>query len=244
METSPLIGYAWQTYDTSILKILESSKIISVAYKDLNDPVVNVKSLNDFKGYKAHVVDDEQLVKWAWNMLDKTDVIVAHFGDSFDLKKLNARFAFYGLNAPSPYVSIDTKKAASRYFKFDSNSLNNLGSYLGVGQKINNGGFDLWVRCMAGDKLAWDEMKAYNAQDVLLLEKVYLKLRPFIANHPDLNVITGTSGTCSSCQSTKIQKRGFSHTKLGRKQRYQCSDCGSWSVGSWQRNTRDEDDGE
>lgn len=240
IETSPLIGYSWATFDTSILRIIESSKVISIAWKELHDKDVTVKCIADYEDYLPGVVNDESLIRDIWKLLDGSDIVCAHHGDNFDLKKLNARFAFYGLNSPSPYRSIDTKKAASRYFKFDSNSLNNLGAYLNVGQKINNGGFDLWVRCMAGDSSAWEEMKVYNAQDVLLLEQVYLKLRPFIANHPDLNAINPTTSTvasCGTCQSSNVTKRGFSLTKLGRKQRYQCTDCGSWSVGSWERSS-------
>jgi hypothetical protein len=240
IETSPLIGYAWQTFDTNILKTLEPSKVISFAWKDLNSETTYVKCLADYKGYKPNILNDELLIKEAWKILDESDVLIANFGDAFDFKKLNARFIYYGLNAPSFYQTIDTKKAASKYFKFDSNSLNNLGHYLGVGQKINNGGFELWVECMAGDKDAWKRMAAYNCQDVVLLEQVYLKLRPFMATHPDLNQIAenGTEPACSTCMSHNIQKRGFSLTKMGRKQRYQCSDCGSWSTGPWQKTAK------
>lgn len=239
IETSPLIGYAWQTYDTSILKVIESSKVISVSWKYLNEPTTHVKCIADYHGYTPNVVDDEKLIREVWYVLDEADIISAHFGDAFDLKKLNARFAYYGLNSPSPYQTIDTKKVASKYFKFDSNSLNNLGAYLNVGQKIVNGGFDLWIRCMSGDLDAWELMKSYNTQDVVLLEQVYFKLRPFIKNHPDLNV-NKSEEVCTSCASTNVQKRGFSPTKLGKKQRYQCSDCGSWSTGSWTRNKKED----
>lgn len=244
IETSPILGFTWATYDTSVLKVIESSKIISVAWKDLHSDKTEVRCIADYENYKAGIIDDELLVKDAWKILDESDIICAHYGDAFDLKKLNARFAYYGLNSPTPYQTIDTKKSASKHFKFDSNSLNNLGAYLNVGQKINNGGFDLWVRCMDGDTEAWETMRSYNAQDVILLEQVYLKLRPFITNHPDLNAVNQTNSaemSCASCLSNNLSKRGFSLTKIGRKQRFQCSDCGSWSVGAWQRNSKFED---
>lgn len=237
IETSPIVGYTWTTFDANVLKIIEPSKIISVAWKRLGDDKVTVKSIADYKGYKKGIVDDKQLVKEVWNVLDEADIICAHHGDAFDLKKLNARFVWYDLNAPSFYKSIDTKKVASRYFKFDSNSLNNLGAYLNLGSKLENGGFDLWVRCIAGDPEAWLKMKEYNAQDVTLLEQVYLKLRPFITNHPNLTVIADGSGEpsadCPTCLSSAVVKRGFSITRTGRKQRFQCNDCGSWSSGSY-----------
>ena len=234
------MGYTWTTWDANVLKILEPFKIISVAWKTLHKDDLTVKALPDYKGYKPNKLDDKQLVEEVWHVLDNADVVISHHGDSFDLKKLNARFVYYGFNAPSFYQSVDTKKAASKYFKFDSNSLNNLGHYLNVGQKAATGGLDLWFDCMAGDKKAWQTMKDYNGQDVVLLEQVYLKLRPFMATHPDLNQIAenGTEPACSTCMSHNIQKRGFSLTKMGRKQRYQCSDCGSWSTGPWQKTAK------
>lgn len=238
IETSPITGYTWSTWDANVLKILEPSKVLSVAWKELGSEDVSCKTISDYKGYKKDVIDDKKLIEEVWNVLDKADVLITHHGKSFDIKKLNARFVWYGLNAPSRYEVVDTKASASRYFKFDSNSLNNLGAYLNLGAKVENGGFDLWVRCIAGDAEAWKLMRSYNIQDVLLLEKVYLKLRPFIDNHPNLSLMSEAppSGIeCPSCMSTSVTKRGFSVTKTGRKQRYQCNDCASWSSGSFQK---------
>lgn len=234
IETSPIIGYTWTTYDANVLKILEPSKTISVAWKELGDPNINVKTIFDYPGYKPGKIDDKKLIKEIWNVLDKADIVCAHHGAAFDIKKLNARFIYHGLSAPSAYTVIDTKKVASKYFKFDSNSLNNLGQYLKEGAKVQNGGFDLWTRCIAGEAKAWELMKTYNAMDVELLERVYLRLRPFIENHPNLNLITGAEGvSCPSCGGTHLQRRGFSFTKTCKCQRYQCSDCKSWSSGGY-----------
>lgn len=237
VETSPIVGYTWTTYDANVLKIIEPTKIISVAWKELHDDGVTVRCLADYKGYKKGILDDKPLIKEIWDVLDKADVLIAHNGNSFDFKKLNSRFVVHGLSSPSLYQTIDTLALAKKYFRFDSNSLDNLGSTLGLGQKIVNGGFSLWTRCMAGDPDAWKLMKEYNAQDVVLLEKVYLTLRPFERRHPDLNLLSGNKEdiSCGTCLSKNVQKRGFSLTKTGRKQRHQCSDCGSWSLGSFER---------
>ena len=243
IETSPLISYLWGTYQQNSLKILEPSKIISVAWKYLGEDAVYCKSIQDYKGYKKGQIEDKALIQEVWKVLDEADIVIAHHGDAFDIKKLNSRFVYHGMSAPSHYQTIDTKKSASRFFKFDSNSLNNLGEYLGEGKKVENGGFGLWLRCIAGDKQAWEDMKTYNVQDVVLLEKIYLRLRPFIANHPDLTLVSPTekgSVKCSSCLSTDVSKRGFSHTKTGRKQRFQCNSCASWSTGSLKRNSSEE----
>lgn len=241
IETSPILGYTWTTYEANVLKVVEPSKIISVAWKELHDASVTVKAICDYKGYKKGLVNDKALIEEVWTVLDRADVVVAHHGDAFDIKKLNSRFVYHGLAAPSSYKSIDTLKIAKRRFKFDSNSLNNLGQYLGVGKKLENGGFGLWLRCLEdGEIEAWNLMKEYNAQDVTLLEQVYLRLRPYIDNHPNISAFLDkpegdVSISCPTCLSNNVVKRGFSVTRTGRKQRYQCQDCASWSSGSYQR---------
>lgn len=236
IETSPITGYTWKTWQDNVLKILEPSKILSLSWKYLHDSEVFCKALPDYKGYKKGMIDDEKLVKEAWKLLDEADILIGHHAAKFDIPKLNARFIYHGLPAPSKYQIIDTKRVASRYFKFDSNSLKNLGQYLNCGTKIETGGFDLWVRCIAGDPEAWEDMKAYNTQDVVLLEQVYLKLRPYIENHPNVSLITGNMSTgCPTCQSSNVQKRGFAYTRTSKKQRYQCLDCKSWSSGTLER---------
>lgn len=236
IENSPLTIYAWQTYDANALKVLERSKIISVAWKELGSNECFVKAVCDFKGYKAGQIDDSKLVSEIWQVLDDADIVIAHNGRDFDIKKLNASFVMNGLSPPSDYQVIDTLKEARKYFKFDSNNLNALGQYLSVGEKLSTGGFDLWSNCIAGDLDSWATMKEYNIGDVLLLEKVYLKLRPFMSRHPDLNLIAETEDLhCNSCLSTDLQKRGFALTKTTKKQRYQCNGCGSWSSGVSER---------
>lgn len=240
VETSPLLGYAWQTYDTNILSIVEPVKIICAAWKFLGDKRVNVQALPDYEGYVGGVVDDSRLVETLWSVLNAADVVIAHNGAAFDIKVCNARFIAHGLTSPSDYKVIDTLKVAKKNFKFSSNSLDELGKYLQEGKKLHTGGLETWLKCMAGDPVAWKRMKEYNVGDIELLERVYVRLRPFISDHPNLNLIAPRNikkdeYACQSCQSTKTQKRGFTTTKAGRYQRYQCLSCGSWSTGPYER---------
>lgn len=240
LETSPILGYTWAMYDTNVLGVVEPVKVICFAWKWLGETKVNVKALPDYSGYKGGVVDDADLIRDLWSVLDTADIVIAHNGDSFDCKVANARFIANGLNAPSNYLSVDTLKVAKKYFKFNNNTLNELGQYLNEGKKAPTGGFETWTKCMAGDLKAWGVMKKYNAQDIELLERVYLRLRPYISNHPNLNLIAPpklkrSDCPCQACQSLNTTKRGFSVTKAGRYQRYQCNDCGSWSSGPYEK---------
>ena len=111
-------------------------------------------------------------------------------------------------------------------------SLNDLCKYLGIGGKLETGGFETWLGCMRGDKKAWATMTKYNKVDVELLEKLYLTMRPFMTNHPTIY----PHGICPVCESNKIQKRGKSILRSGSiKPRFQCTGCGAWFYGAIER---------
>lgn len=230
IETAPNLGYVWEKYETDVIEFKREWYMISFSVKWLGDTKTEVFSLPDFAEYKKDPESDIELCKKLWEFIDAADLIIAHNGDRFDLKKINARFVINGLKPPSPYKSIDTLKIAKKHFGFVSNKLNDLGITLGVGAKVETGGFKLWKGCMSGDMKSWKQMAKYNKQDVQLLEKVYLKLRPWASTHP--NVTIDNDLCCHTCGSTKVQKRGYNYSKLSKTQRWICTDCGSWSSGS------------
>lgn len=235
IETRPNLGYTWEKYETNVLAFEKQWSMISFSYKWLGDPKTYVYALPDFPLYSKDTESDKELVKKLWELLDEADIVVAHNGNKFDIKKANSRFIVHGMNPPSPYKTVDTLLLARKYFGFNSNRLNDLGTTLGLGSKTETGGFKLWIGCMSGDSRSWSKMKRYNKNDVILLEKVYLKLRPWQVNHPNVGILHDGE-TCHACGSTKIQKRGYNYTKQNKYQRYVCTDCGSWSQGKLEKN--------
>lgn len=232
IETSPNLGFIWGKYEQNVIEYEREWYMLCFAYKWLGQKVTKVCALPDYSSYKKNMEDDKNLIKELWELFDEADIIIAHNGDSFDIKMANARFAFHGLPPPSPYRTIDTKKVAKNHFRFNSNKLDDLGNYFGLGRKINTGGFELWKGCMMGDEKSWSLMKKYNVQDVFLLEDIYYKLLPWIVNHPNLNLTEDTICHCPNCGSNKIQRRGYGINKTTKYERLHCQDCGAWSKGS------------
>lgn len=229
IETSPIISYNWGTYEQNAIEVIEDWQILCFAYKWLGDKKTHVVAQDDFKGYKRGVNNDYNVVKRLHELFDEADIIIAHNGNKFDQKKAHARFLANGLYPPSPYKQIDTLLVARRYASFTSNKLDDLGVKLGVGQKAPTGGFATWKGCLAGDSKSWATMKRYNKQDVVLLEKIYLKLRPWIENHPSMSVLNGYLDACPKCGGGPLQKRGTRKaSKTTLVQRYQCTACGGW----------------
>lgn len=230
IETAPSLGWVWGKWQQNVIDFKMDWYILSFGYKWAHEDAVHVLGLDDFAGYKRHPENDKALMKALWKLLNEADIVIAHNGDSFDLPKINTRFLTHQLPPPKPYKTIDTLKIARKVFMFDSNKLDDLGRYLGVGRKIPNTGFHLWRGCMSGDPESWSKMKEYNCHDVELLERVYYLVRAWDKRHPNVNF---GEKACPKCASFNIQRRGFEYTLLMKKQRYQCMSCrGWWSSGA------------
>lgn len=231
IENSPNKAWVWGKYEQDVIAYVEEWYMLSYAYKWLGERAVRSKGLIDYRGYFKDKTNDKKLVTDLWKLLNEADIVIAHNGDRFDIRKANARFLAHGLPPPSSYKTVDTLKIARKYFMMNSNKLNDLSNYLGIGTKVETGGFALWLGCMDGDKTAWKQMLKYNKQDITLLEKVYLKLRHWSEQHPNLNVLNDTPRNCPTCGFDKLRKEGYRITKVGKYRKYQCQNCGSWSTG-------------
>lgn len=230
IEVAPILGYSWKKYDTNLIRVVRDFYILCYAYKWLGEKSVTVDSLRMHPEYAGAEEDDSALCRGLWALLDKADVVVAHNGNRFDIKKIQTRLAMNGMRPPSPFKSVDTLSVARSHFGFTSNKLDDLGKSLKLGQKLETGGFELWEGVMAGLIPSWKTMEKYNKQDVVLLENLYKELRPWMPRHPNVAVLTGREGiVCSTCGSTHLQSRGYYHTNSGMYQRFWCTDCCSWS---------------
>jgi hypothetical protein len=227
IETAPIIMAAWTTYEANAVWVERDTFILSFAAKWADERRVKTYALPDYAGYAKRKHDDKHLVGDLWKLMNEADVIVAHNGDAFDIKKINSRLAVHGFRPPSPFKTVDTLKIARRVFKFDSNKLDNLGRYLHEGRKIPNTGAALWRGCVNGDAKSWRIMRRYNAQDVLLLERVYGRIRAWSTTHPNLAAY-GEEAGCPVCQSFKIQARGYNVARVRKSQRFHCQSCGHW----------------
>ena len=230
IETAPNLIYAWGIHEQEAIRVKRNWYILGFAYKWLNEKKVQSHYICDYKdGLKQQ--DDKVLMQDLWNFLDEADIVIAHYGSGFDIPKIKARLMHHGFPPPSPFKVIDTKRALDG-FGFDSKKLESMGYELkNIGHKSDAGGFATWEGCMEGDKKAFAHMRKYNIQDVVVDEKLYLVIRPWMTNHPNLSSYTLEDG-CPKCGGKHNHRRGFSPTPNGQKQRLQCQDCGGWwSVG-------------
>lgn len=206
--------------------IVTERHLISVSYKWLGEKQVHAISLlDDPKRFAKDIHDDKYVAEAFHKVVMEADIIVGHNSDSFDNRYAKTRMLYHGLPAIPPIPSIDTCKVAKSIFMFNSNKLDYIGKFLNVGRKKPTTA-GLWMRVFQGEKKAIQEMVAYNKQDVLLLERVFLKLRPYMPNYVSRELFGHTG--CPRCGSTKVQSRGVSRAITKTYQRFQCNGCGGW----------------
>jgi hypothetical protein len=189
--------------------------------------------------------NDKVIIEKLVYLLNEADIVIAHNGAQFDLPQIRARALVHGIKPPSPVKIVDTYKVAKKEFNFPSNSLEYLCDVLGC--KIKKGGhkkfpgFELWLECLRKNEEAWAELKEYNIDDVLALQEVYLKMRPWMTDHPNVALYNDDEAViCPKCDSPDIQWRGYAYTQVGKYHRYQCNHCGGWGRTRYNLNKKNE----
>lgn len=233
IETAPDVVWTWGVYQENAIAVKEHWYILSFAYKWFGKGKVKVKGLCDYPGYKKGNDCETKLMVELHALLDEADIVVAHNGRAFDVKKINARLIDMGFDPPSPYKSVCTKADLKRVAMFSSNKLNWLSKQLGIGEKLlEQHDWDLWEGCMNGDRKKWAVMKRYNAHDVELLEELYIKISAWIQQPNGALWHDGIVCPNPSCGSKRVQSRGTQVAQTRKYRRYQCQDCGKWFRGT------------
>lgn len=228
IETAPMKAYIWRVWGEQNIGLnqMESDwHVLSWAAKWYGEDEV----MYEDQRTRRNMENDKKILKSIWKLLDQADIVVTQNGNTFDIKKLNARFILNGMKPPSSFRKIDTKKLAKKYFGFTRNSLAYLTDKLCTKyKKLDHAkfkGFDLWMECLNGNPEAWDEMEQYNKYDVLSLEELFEKLIPWDTGI-NFTMYDEEEDKCS-CGSTKFRKAGYYYTNAAKYQKYSCTNCGA-----------------
>ena len=181
-----------------------------------------VKITDDQKRFKKNFRDDYIVAVKLHELMSAADIIVAHNGDAFDIKHANTMFRKHGLGPIPESKSIDTLKAARKYFAFPGNSLDSLAKRFGG--KGKNQKPD-WAKMTLGDEKEINIAAKYCKNDVIELERVYNEIKPYIRNLPYL-AKAGDITECHACGSKRVQKRGGGFDGRRPYIRVRCSECG------------------
>lgn len=219
---------AWGLFDQniSISQISEPGYTLCYAAKYYGEKKVYFDSIRKSGAKK--------MAKSIHKLLSEADAVIHYNGERFDIPTLNKEFILHGMTPPEPYKQIDLLRTCRQNFRFASNKLDFIAQSLGVGAKVHHKGQELWSACMdkkrSDHKSAWKVMEKYNKGDVLLTEKLYERLLPWIKNHPNVPLYNRHEGIrCPSCDSENVTSQGTKRTKTATYRQFKCQDCGSWS---------------
>lgn len=174
---------------------------------------------------------EKSILGGIWKLMDEADIIVTQNGIDFDIRSLNSKFIENSYVPPSKYLNVDTLRVARSVFRFSYKRLDELGKKFGIGTKMKMD-FGDWVACLTNDssaKDALDHKLEYCKNDVApLLEDVYLRMLPWIQNHPNLGLYTNHAGNvCPKCESQNLNWGEEYPTPTGLFNGFRCVSCGT-----------------
>lgn len=227
IETSLAKSYHFQQWKVNLSQKqkIQESHLLSHAWAWSDGEVVgSVLTVEEMLNH-----DPERLILECWSLLDNCDILVAHNGKRFDVKKVNSYFLQYGMPPPSPYKVIDTLLIAKAKFALPFNSLAYLAEFLNVEQKIDTGGIDLWIRCDKGDPEALQSMLEYNMGDITTLRGVYNHLISWSNDNVNVALYSDHGTSCPHCASDDVSLINGKHayTAAQKYSVYRCNDCGA-----------------
>ncbi len=226
IETSPNLVHSWRVgYDININhdNIVKERAIICICYKWEHER--SVKFLTWDKGC------DKKMLEKFIKIMNAADEVCGHNGDKFDIKWVRTRCIYHNIPAFPDYKSIDTLKLSRKGFNFNSNKLDYIAQFLGIGRKLKTGGYDLWKTIVLNnDSKALTKMVKYCKKDVLLLEQVFKRLSNYTYSKTHVGVLMGNDkDSCPSCGSEHTKLSNHRVTAKGiRMVQLKCVDCGKY----------------
>lgn len=240
IETLPLESYTWGLFDQNVglNQIKRDWSALSYAAKYIGEDHVYYDDTRN----QSTIRDDRDIIAAICALLDECDIVVGQNVKKFDLRKVRARAIMHGL-APfrEPLVQ-DTMLMARSVGSFTSNKLEYLTDKLTTTKKLKHKdfpGFDLWLGVMQGNEAAWESMKEYNMVDILSTEELYLKLRPWVRNHPNMSLFyKDENKRCPRCGSVNVYPTEVEYKGVSEYQGYCCRDCGGHSRSRFTLNSK------
>lgn len=222
IETSYNIVKSWRVgYNLTLnpSDIIHERAIICLSYKwQGEDKVHTIKWKNGC---------DKNIIKEFVKVVSQADECVGHNLKRFDEKWLMTRCIKHGILALPKYKVYDTLLKARSKFNFNSNKLDYIAEFLGLGNKLKHRGLAMWDDIILRNcPLAMEEMIDYCEKDVVLTEEVYNKLVTYDLPTMHVGVMNGLSkGTSPYTGSSNIEFHKTEVSQLGTiKRMMKCKD--------------------
>jgi DNA polymerase elongation subunit (family B) len=202
------------------------TSIICGGWKVLGEKKIHCINAWDYPEWKKDINNDKRVTKAIYDVLKDADQVITHNGKRFDWKFLQTRLMKHRLPLLHKIKHVDTcSEAKSNLFAFN-NRLGTISKLAADTDKLDNGGWDLWVDVSLRKAKAMKLMTKYCKQDVKVTEDVYMALRPVIGSALNYNLFSDKP-VCHACNGKNVRSDGRRYTKTAVFERYRCRDCGS-----------------
>lgn len=187
IETSPNIGLFWRAgYKLNIDSdnIIKERAIICIGWKWEGEKEAHILHWDDNQ-------DDKAMLTEFLKVANEADEIIHHNGDKFDMPWFKTRCLYHGLIPLPDYKTSDTLQWCRRKLYFNSNRLNYVAQFLGLGGKLKTE-FGLWKDILLNKcPEAMTKMCRYCKRDVILLEEVWKRLSQVVNHKTHAGVLAG-----------------------------------------------------
>lgn len=213
------------------------NSIINFGYKwndDPDQPEVKILNAWDYPNWDKNINDDSEICKDIIPIIKEAEVVVTQNGKKFDWKFIETRLALNGLERLQKPSHVDTRRIASKYLHLVSNSLKDMATIFLEEKKMDNEGWNLWVRVMDKDPEAMDIMSRYCKQDIVTTEALFEEFRKYCGpgdGLPNFNSYRRDGvECCPNCGKFNLMKNGTKPRLNHIAQMWLCKDCGSPST--------------
>ena len=223
IETSFCKGFFWRPgYNQRIgpEQITEYAKIISIHWKWGNSN----KIYNMNWGIDEQC--DKKMVEAFVKEMDKADEIVTHNGKRFDTPWIRTRALYHGIPMRHTYNEIDTYKLCGKYLNLPSNSLKTACDYFGLPNKLDPGGLSTWKDVVfKKDRKALKHLLYYGDGDIISLEALFKKLRPYVKPNMHYAVLGGEEKfRCPECGNLPYLNKTYTTSQGTIQHHMRCKD--------------------
>jgi uncharacterized protein YprB with RNaseH-like and TPR domain len=222
----------WDIEATNL--VADYGRLLCISYKWLGEDKVHTLKVRNTKEWRRDRTDDSGILNKFSDLLGQADLHVFWFGEYFDLPFVQTRLMMNNLK-PLPNIPfIDGWKIARKKLKLRSNRLDAVSKLIPIPkdiireEKLHPEPIH-WVRANAGYVDAMKIIEERCESDVKVLEQIYLAIRPYSVNPPNLAKIRHPElEGCPACGDKRVIARGYRIYVRNKVQRFQCQECGHW----------------
>lgn len=229
IETSGylMFGFGLGKQNVSYTQLLTTCKIVCICWRFRDEPEDVWHSLKWDHDKQCDKVMIEKFIKVA----EKADVIIGQNHERFDIRYVNERIAYHRLKKQLPIiVTDDLYKMVKKKLYLPCYKLDYMAKHYGFGTKMHTD-LQLWIDIVYNkDKKALGRMIEYCGRDVVLTDKIFTHLEPYLDRKIIGSVWHEDPLHCRQVNCNgKLRIRKYRLCKnLMKKSQYSCTECGKW----------------